>query len=42
LRQHALLLLDDFTHRVSLPKAINPAPVLAFPGFTKAQLLFLG
>ena len=42
LRQHGFLLLDYFTHRVSLPNDIKPAPVLAFPGIALGQLLFLG
>ena len=42
LRQHGFVLLNDFTHRVSLPNDIKPAPVLAFPGFAWGQLRFLG
>jgi len=42
LRQHGFLLLDEFTHRVSLPNVIKPTPVLAFPWFASVQLRFLG
>jgi hypothetical protein len=42
LRQRGLLQLNVFTHRVSVPKPINPAPALTVPAVAMGQLLFLG
>jgi hypothetical protein len=42
LRQRGLLRLVGFTHRVSVPNSLNPAPALKNPVFAPGQLRFLG
>jgi hypothetical protein len=42
LRQHSLLRFVGFTHRVSLPNQLNPAPALKKPARALGQLRFLG
>jgi hypothetical protein len=42
LRQHRLLRLVGFTHRVSVPNSPNPAPALKKTAAAQAQLQDLG
>ena len=42
LRQRGLLRFVGFTHRVSLPNSINPAPALKKTAMVQGQLRFLG